>query len=72
VGLRDRVQVRAGFIADIVVLDMARVRETATFTDPHRLAEGVVHLLVNGRPVILNGGSTGLVPGRFLRGPGNR
>jgi N-acyl-D-amino-acid deacylase len=72
VGLRDRGQVRAGFMADIVVLDMALVRETATFTDPHRLAEGVVHLLVNGRPVILNGGLTGLVPGRFLRGPGTR
>lgn len=72
VGLRDRGQLRGGFMADIVVFDPARVRETATFTDPHQLAEGVVHLFVNGRPVIFGGEYTGAMPGRFLRGPGAR
>jgi dihydroorotase/N-acyl-D-amino-acid deacylase len=72
VGLRDRGQVREGFFADLVIFDEDRIAETATFTDPHNLAEGVVHLFVNGRPVISHGRVTGLTPGRFLRGPGAR
>jgi dihydroorotase/N-acyl-D-amino-acid deacylase len=72
VGLRERGQVRSGFFADLVVFDEARVAETATFTDPHNLAEGVVHLFVNGQPVISDGQVTELTPGRFLRGPGAR
>lgn len=72
VGLRERGQVRAGFFADIVVFDEKDIGERASFTDPHRLAEGVFHLFVNGAPVISDGRVTGLTPGRFLRGPGAR
>jgi N-acyl-D-aspartate/D-glutamate deacylase len=53
--------------ADIVVLDRARFRDVATFTDPHHYTEGVVDLFVNGRAVILDGAMTGARPGRALR-----
>lgn len=71
-GLSGRGQVQEGFYADLVVLDPATVYETATFTEPHRLARGVRHLFVNGRAVISDGEATDERPGRFLKGPGAR
>lgn len=71
-GLRDRGLLRVGMAADIVVLDRARFRDVATFTDPHHYAEGVVDLFVNGQAVILDGAMTGARPGRALRRPGWR
>jgi len=70
VGLKERGLVREGYFADLVLFDAERIREVTTYTDPHRLSEGVVHLLVNGVPVIEDGRMTGAMPGRFLRGPG--
>lgn len=70
VGLTDRGLVRAGFLADLVVFRPEAIREMATFTEPHQLAWGVEHVLVNGRPVLRDGSYTGALPGRFLPGPG--
>ena len=67
VGLADRGVVREGAWADLVVLDPARVRDVATYEDPHRYPEGIDQVIVNGVPV-LEGGRTGTArPGRFLR-----
>ena len=66
-GLRDRGVIRAGASADIVVFDRAAMRDVATFTDPHHYASGVVHLLVNGSPVIESGKLTGARPGKAIR-----
>lgn len=71
-GLVDRGRVAPGFYADLVVFDPERIRDRATYTEPHQLAEGVVHVLVNGVPVIQNGRHTGAKPGRFVKGPGVR
>ena len=65
--LRERGQVAAGWYADLVVLDPARVIDRATFEDPKRFPEGIPHVVVNGQPVILNGKHTGATPGRGLR-----
>jgi N-acyl-D-amino-acid deacylase len=61
-----------GYFADIVVFDPARVRDRATFEQPHRYAEGMVHVWVNGEQVLRDGEHTGALPGRFVRGPGWR
>ncbi|HEX6307301.1 MAG TPA: D-aminoacylase [Longimicrobiales bacterium] len=53
--LTDRGILRTGAYADIVVFDLARVRDTATYQQPHQLAEGMVHVIVNGRPALDNG-----------------
>ena len=66
-GMQDRGVIRAGSIADIVVFDLAAVRDVADYSDPHRYSEGMVHVLVNGVPVIRDGGFTGQRPGRVLR-----
>jgi N-acyl-D-amino-acid deacylase len=70
VGIRDRGVVAAGMHADVVVFDPARVRDTATFADPHRLAEGVRDVWVNGVATVRGGEHTGALAGRFVRGPG--
>jgi N-acyl-D-amino-acid deacylase len=69
IGLADRGRIARGRKADLVVLDAARVRDTATFDDPHRYPEGIVHVLVNGVAVVETGAHTGARPGRALRKP---
>jgi N-acyl-D-amino-acid deacylase len=66
-GLADRGAIRAGAAADIAIFDPAAVRDVATYTDPHHLAEGMSYVLVNGVVVIDNGKFTTAVPGRVLR-----
>jgi N-acyl-D-amino-acid deacylase len=61
-----------GHYADIVVFDPGRVRDRATFEQPHQYAEGMVHVWVNGEQVLRDGEHTGALPGRFVKGPGAR
>ncbi len=64
--LPDRGVIREGAYADIAVLDLQKVRDRATFEHPHQYAEGVLHVFVNGKAVLLNGKMTGVRPGRAL------
>lgn len=66
-GLEDRGRIEVGRVADLAIFDLDRVRSPATFTDPHRLAEGMVHVMVGGRFAIRDGDFTGLRAGRVLR-----
>jgi len=66
-GLLFRGKLDQGHAADIAIFDPAKVRDTATFENPHQLAEGMVHVLVNGVPVLQNGKHTGAKPGLVLR-----
>jgi N-acyl-D-amino-acid deacylase len=68
--LKKRGKLEPGFFADIVVFDPDKVRDNATFEDPHQYAEGMVHVFVNGTQVIKDGDHTGATPGRFVKGPG--
>jgi N-acyl-D-amino-acid deacylase len=68
-GLTDRGYIREGMAADIVVLDMARVHDRATFETPQAFAEGTVHVLVNGAFALRDGAPTGVLAGvPLLRG----
>lgn len=67
-GLEGRGHIAVGAWADLVLLDPARFRETATYREPRRLAEGVVGVWVNGVR-LLEGGriDADRRPGRVLR-----
>jgi N-acyl-D-aspartate/D-glutamate deacylase len=67
VGLLDRGLLRPGLMADVVVFDPARIRDRATYEQPTLYAEGVEHVIVNGRLVLESGRMTGERPGRPLR-----
>ncbi len=58
----DRGQLRPGAWADVVVFDLEEFVDKATYADPHQLAEGVAHVLVNGQPA-----GDSVLAGRVLR-----
>jgi N-acyl-D-aspartate/D-glutamate deacylase len=68
--LRDRGLLRAGMLADVVLLDPATVADRATFADPHQLSVGIREVWVNGERVVRAGAHTGALPGRRVHGPG--
>jgi N-acyl-D-amino-acid deacylase len=47
-GLKDRGVLRPGAWADVLVFDPAKVRDAATYLEPHQLSEGFEYVLVNG------------------------
>jgi N-acyl-D-amino-acid deacylase len=65
-GIPDRGLVRPGSYADLAIFDLSRVRDRATFEDPHQYAEGAVHVLVNGRFAIRDGKATNTLAGKPL------
>jgi N-acyl-D-amino-acid deacylase len=64
--IKDRGQIRPGAFADLIVFDPAKVNDPATYQDPHQLAEGMTHIVVNGVLVRENGAFAGDLPGRVL------
>ena len=66
-GLGDRGLVREGAFADLVVFDPETVAPDASYVDPARYPIGIPHVIVNGRPAILDGAETGERSGRVLR-----
>ena len=66
-GMSRRGYVREGFAADLAILDLPALRDTSTFFEPHRYAEGIPYVLVNGVPVVDGGEHTRATPGRVLR-----
>jgi N-acyl-D-amino-acid deacylase len=68
--IKQRGQLTPGYFADIVVFDPAKVKDLATYENPHQYAEGMLHVWVNGTQVLKNGQHTNAKPGRFVKGPG--
>jgi N-acyl-D-aspartate/D-glutamate deacylase len=66
-GLWDRGLIRPGQVADLVLFDPTRIRDAATFEDPHQYSEGVAWVMVGGQMVWQDGQDTGAVAGRVLR-----
>jgi N-acyl-D-amino-acid deacylase len=65
----DRGWLRPGAFADIAVFDLTRVRDKATYEDPHQISEGMVHVLVNGQFAVRDGAFAPSLHGRVLRRP---
>jgi len=65
-GLKDRGLLKAGYFADVVVFDPAKVQDHATYEKPHQYATGMVHVFVNGTQVLKDGEHTGAKPGRVV------
>ena len=65
-GLRDRGQVREGFAADLVVLDLDDLQDRATALDPHQYPSGIPYVLIGGELVVDDGELTWALPGQLI------
>lgn len=65
-GLKDRGLVREGLAADLVIFDLAAIRDKATFFEPHQYSEGVRYVFVNGVAVVDAGTITWALPGKVM------
>ena len=66
VRLFDRGLIRSGMAADLVVFDLDRVKDVATYEKPLQYSEGITQVVVNGRVVLDEGKLTEERPGRPL------
>lgn len=65
--IKKRGLIAEGYYADIVIIDLQRLKDRATFEEPFMRPDGIVHVIVNGRFVVKNGEPTGVKSGRILR-----
>lgn len=70
--LANRGSIKEGLWADVVIFDLARIQDRATYQQPALPPEGIDYVLVNGQVVIDQGKHTGAKPGQVLYGPGRR
>jgi N-acyl-D-amino-acid deacylase len=66
-GLPGRGVIRPGAVADLVICDLARVRDRATFARPRQLASGIKLVLVNGQVAFENGELRGGLNGTVIK-----
>jgi N-acyl-D-amino-acid deacylase len=67
VGLKNRGIIKEGYWADIVIFNPDKIKDKATFEDPHQYPEGIYYVIVNGQIAVDNGKITGLKPGKILK-----
>ncbi|HEV2273137.1 MAG TPA: D-aminoacylase [Acidobacteriaceae bacterium] len=65
-GLADRGEIGEGLRADLVLFDPEKIRDTATFSNPICLSEGITGVWVNGALSYSGRAATGARSGRFL------
>ncbi|MGD2067941.1 MAG: D-aminoacylase [Gemmatimonadota bacterium] len=68
--LADRGVIREGMWADVVVFDLDRIDDRATYAEPTLFPEGIEYVLVNGVLTVQRGRHTGARAGHVLYGPG--
>lgn len=70
--LEGRGLIKEGLWADVVIFDLARVEDLATYEEPTRYPEGIDYVIVNGEVAIDGDRHTGARAGRVLYGPARR
>ena len=58
---------REGLWADVVVFDAETVNDQASFSDPHRFPQGIIHVIINGEFAVESSRQTENLPGKILR-----
>lgn len=72
-GFRDRGLLREGNVADILVFDLDKIRDKATFFEPHQYPEGIEYVIVNGTFLVEQGKLLeNTFPGKVLHNKDNR
>ncbi|MHC4457821.1 MAG: N-acyl-D-amino acid deacylase, partial [Planctomycetota bacterium] len=66
-GLKDRGIINKDKVADIVIFDPQTVQAKATYENGTQLAEGIDHVIVNGKITVANGKHLGTLNGKILK-----
>jgi len=64
--LKDRGVVKIGSYADLVIMDIDKVKDMSTSLDPCVYPDGIHHVIVNGIHVVDEMSHTGKKPGKVL------
>jgi len=64
--LKDRGLLLKGYKADIVVFDQGKVKDNATYLDPHQYSSGIEYVLINGKVSIEKGQYNNSLYGKVL------
>ena len=67
IGLEKRGEISEGSYADLVIFDPDKIRDVATFDDPHKYPEGIELVMVNGKVAVENGEFHGVLNGKVLK-----
>jgi N-acyl-D-aspartate/D-glutamate deacylase len=70
--LAGRGLIKEGCWADVVIFDLDKLQDRATYEQPLAFPEGVEYVLVNGQIVMDHDRHTGARPGHVLYGPGRK
>ncbi len=62
--------IKAGYKADIVILDLDNIVTGSSISQPHQFSEGVEYLIINGQVVLDHGEWNGTLPGKVLKRKG--
>ena len=68
--IKNRGTLKINNYADVVIFDPESIQDYATFENPMQYAIGINHVFVNGSHVLKNGDHTGVLAGKFVKGPG--
>ncbi len=63
----DRGWIKEGYMADVVLLDVDRIKTPTSVSNPHQFSSGVPFVIINGTVVLDDGRFTGELPGKVLR-----
>lgn len=66
-GLSDRGELKANYVADIVIFDPKSFMPIANYVYPEKLSKGVEWMIINGQLAISNGQVTGVLAGKSIR-----
>lgn len=66
-GIKDRGRIEKNMKADIVIFDLNKIKDLATFKNPYRYPEGIEAVVVNGKVVVRKGKHTKEMAGEIIR-----
>lgn len=65
--LKNRGELKVGYAADILVVDMEKVIDKGTFIDPTQYPEGIDYVVINGNVVLEEGKYNKILAGEVIR-----
>ena len=66
IGIKNRGIIKPGAFADLVLFDPVNIIDKATYENPQQRSRGIHSVWINGKRVLDQGKSTGVLPGRVL------